>query len=180
MKFLFTILLSSLSIYLHSQTIHVTLLDLKTNKPVSGAKIKSKHDHDLITFSNDTGYFAFNLKHADTILIVKDYYYPIYMSLSTHNFDSTHIISVRLTPSQTIYKGSNQFNDMNLQSFEYHFVHDKVGDNSQATITIFQTKDAISYQNKWNQDSFKIATVDVFKHPASKSDHHYILSQPEY
>ena len=82
-----------------AQTVHVTLYDGTTELPIKYVKIKSLHDHDLITFSNDTGYFAFNLKHNDTILLEKDLYYPVFLSLSLHNFDSTHIIKVQLFPS---------------------------------------------------------------------------------
>jgi|GEM_PF-1984189 hypothetical protein len=178
MKIIYSLLFISAWISVSAQTVHVTLFDLTTNKPISNAKVKSNHDHDLITFSNDTGYFAFNLTHNDTILIVKDYYYPVYVSLNMHNFDSTHIITLRLTPSSNVYKGPNQFNNMNLQSFEYHFIHDQVGEKSQAHITVFQTKDAIKFQNKWDQNSFKFAAVDIFKHPSSNSQHNYILNQP--
>ncbi|MBC7451869.1 MAG: hypothetical protein H7259_10305 [Cytophagales bacterium] len=160
-----------------SQIVHVSLIDATTNKPVTGVKIKSYHDHDLITFSNDSGYFAFNLKHSDTILIQKDYYYPVYMTLATHHFDSTHVIRIPLTPSETVYNGSDQFKKMNLQTFEYHFTHD-AQDDSDAKITLFQTKDELTVQKEWTEKSLKFATVDVFKHTNDKSS--YVLSQPKY
>ena len=180
MKFVYIGILSMFSSYmLSAQTIHVKLTDGTTEKVISGVKVKSAHDHDLITFSNDSGYFAFNVKHNDTILLQKDYYYPVFMSLTSHNFDSTHVIKIQLTPSATIYQGSNQFSKMNLQAFEYTFVHDEVGDNSKAHITLFQTPDALKTQQVWTGKPFRIVTIDAFPHP-SKPKNHYIMAQPEY
>ena len=165
-----TFLLASLT--LSAQTVHVKLVDCSTLKPVSGVKIKSAHDHDLITFSNDSGYFAFKLKHTDTILFQKDYYYPVYMSMALHNFDSTHIIQIQLTPSTTIYTGSNKFEKSNLQMFEYEFTHTESGDNSNAKITLFQTHDAVQAQQMQTEKPFKFVTVDVFTHlPKAKNQY---------
>jgi len=150
---------------LSAQTIHIKLFDCNTNKPISGVKVKSAHDHDLITFSNDSGYFAFNMKHTDTILFQKDYYYPVYMSIALHHFDSTHVINIQLTPSATIYTGSNKFDKANLQMFEYQFTHNDVGEDSQAKVTLFQTNDAIKAQQVQTDKPFKIVSVDVFTHP---------------
>jgi len=173
-------ILSILTSYiLSAQTIHVKLIDGKTEKTISGVKVKSAHDHDLITFSNDSGYFAFNLKHDDTILLQKDYYYPVFMSLVIHNFDSTHVIKIQLTPSETIYQGSNQFSKMNLQTFEYHFTHDEIGADSKAKVTLFQTADALKTQQLWTGKPFRIVTIDAFPH-STKSKNHYIMAQPEY
>jgi hypothetical protein len=158
-----------------AQTIHVKLIDGQTKKPVSAVKVKSTHDHDFITFSNDSGYFAFKLKHNDTILLEKDYYYPMFIGLVLHNFDSTHVIQITLTASETIYSGLTDFKKMNLQAFEYHFTHDEVGDNSSAKITLFQTNDALAMQKIWTGGGVKIATVDIFTHSNQKS--HYTTTK---
>lgn len=173
-----SILLFFSVVCLQGQTIHVILIDGTTEKPISAVKIKSAHDHDLITFSNDTGYFAFDLKHDDTILLQKDYYYPVYMRLGLHHFDSTHVIRIQLFPSQTIYKVPNKFSTKNLQAFEYHFTHDEIGNDSKAEITLFQTKDALQAQQVWTGKPLRIVTIDVFPHPL-KPNNHYILSQPD-
>lgn len=167
----FIVFLFISSFTLSAQTIHIKLLDGVTYKPVAGVKVKSAHDHDLITFSNDSGYFAFNLKHTDTILFQKDYYYPVYMSVALHNFDSTHVIQILLTPSATVYNESNKFDKANLQMFEYQFTHNEVGDDSKAHITVFQTNDAIKAQKIQTDKPFKIVTVDVFTHPKNKSQY---------
>lgn len=167
----FTALLFSSSFAISAQTIHIKLLDANTNKPVANVKVKSAHDHDLITFSNDSGYFAFNLKHTDTILFQKDYYYPLYMSMALHNFDSTHTISIKLTPSATIYTSSNTFDKANLQMFEYQFTHNEVGEESNAQVTLFQTNEAIKAQQVQTDKPFKIVSVDVFTHPKNKSQY---------
>lgn len=154
-----------------AQTIHVKLIDGQTQKPVTAVKVKSTHDHDFITFSNDSGYFAIKLKHSDTILLEKDYYYPMFIGLALHNFDSTHVIQITLTASETIYSGLTEFKKMNLQAFEYHFTHDEVGDKSAAKITLFQTNEALTTQKIWTGGGVKIATVDIFSNSNQKN--HY-------
>lgn len=176
MNLLSALLFIGLSITSVAQTVHVVIIDASTHKPVKGVKIKSLHDHDLITFSNDSGYFATNLTHSDTILLEMDFYYPVYMSLSSHRFDSTHVIRLPLTPSAKIYKGSNQFQKMNLQALEYHFTHDQLVD-SEAKIIVFQTKDELNVQKKWNDKSFKFASVDIFTRN-TKDKNAYMLKQP--
>jgi hypothetical protein len=178
MKFIYFFLLSFITCFASAQTIHVTLYDGTTDLPVKSVKIKSQHDHDLITFSNDTGYFAFNLKHNDTILIEKDMYYPVFLSLSTHNFDSTHIIKVQLFPSAKVYKVSNQYSKMNLQAFEYHFTHDTIGTASKAKITILQTGDAVKAQQVYTGKPLRIISIDAFPN-LNKQKNHYILTQPD-
>lgn len=169
----FTTLLFISSFALSAQTIHIKLVDANTNKPIAGVKVKSAHDHDLITFSNDSGYFAYNLKHTDTILFQKDYYYPVYMSLSLHHFDSTHTISIKLTPSETIYASNNKFDKATLQMFEYQFTHNDVALDSKAGITLFQTNDAIKIQKLQTDKPFKIVTVDLFTNPNKNSKSQY-------
>jgi hypothetical protein len=164
---------------LHAQNIHVNVTDATTGKVIKGAKIKSLYEHDLITFSNDSGYFSFDLTHNDTILIEKDMYYPIFVKLSLHNFDSTHIVTLRLFPSPKKYPITNQYSKMNLQTFDYQFVHDEIGEESKANITILQPKEAVNAQAVWTGTPFKIISIDPFP-KLNKGKTHYIMSQPEY
>lgn len=180
MKFIYFCLLSFLTIcFASAQTIHVTLYDGTTEQPLKSVKVKSLHDHDLITFSNDTGYFAFNLKHNDTILLEKNLYYPVFLSLSTHNFDSTHIIKVQLFPSPNVYKVPNQYSKMNLQTFEYHFTHDTIGVDSKAKVTVLQTDEAVKAQQVYTGKPLRIITIDAFPNAGNKNKNHYILAQPD-
>lgn len=178
MKFIYFCIALFITCIASAQTIHVKLYDGTTDLPVKSVKIKSLHDHDLITFSNDSGYFAFNLKHNDTILIEKDYYYPVFMSLALHNFDSTHVIKLQLFPSPKVYKVPTQYSKMNLQTFEYHFTHDEIGDDSKAKVTILQTGDAVKAQQVYTGKPLKIISVDVFQ-SSGKQNNHYILEQPD-
>jgi hypothetical protein len=162
-----------------AQTIHVIIFDGTTELPLKSVKVKSLHDHDLITFSNDSGYFAFNLKHNDTILLEKDLYYPVFLSLKTHKFDSTHIVNVQLFPSPKVYKVPNQYNKMNLQSFEYHFTHDTIGEGSKVNVTVLQTSDAIKAQQIYTGKPLRIITIDAFPNLVDKRKNHYILAQPD-
>ena len=96
MKYIYILFVSILfSTHLRAQNIHMNVMDATTGKPIAGAKIKSIHTRDFITFTNDSGYFTFDLVHNDTILIEKEMYYPIFVRLYTHNFDSTHSLNVR-------------------------------------------------------------------------------------
>ncbi|WP_299249562.1 hypothetical protein [uncultured Cytophaga sp.] len=87
MKRIYLLFLSLFCSYiLYAQNIHINITDATTGNAIKGAKIKSLHEHDFITFSNDSGYFSFDLKHNDTILIQKDMFYPIFIRLSTNKF----------------------------------------------------------------------------------------------
>lgn len=181
MKFIsYCILFFITTCFASAQTIHVTIYDGTTERPIKSVKVKSIHDHDLITFSNDSGYFAFNLKHNDTILLEKDLYYPVFLSLKTHNFDSTHIVKVQLFPSPKVYKVPNQYSKMNLQSFEYHFTHDTIGEGSKVNITVLQTSEAITAQKVYTGKPLRIITIDAFPNIGEdKRKNHYILNQPD-
>lgn len=179
MKFISFYILSFITFFASAQTIHVKIYDGTTELPVKSAKIKSLHDHDLITFSNDSGYFSFNLKHNDTILLEKDLYYPVFLSLALHNFDSTHVIKLQLFPSPKIYKVPNQYSKMNLQAFEYHFTHDTIGVDSKAKITVLQTGDAVKAQQVYTGKPLKIISIDAFPNAGAKHKNHYILAQPD-
>ncbi|WP_018344062.1 hypothetical protein [Cytophaga aurantiaca] len=179
MKFLYFFLSLFITSLASAQTIHVKIYDGTTEQPIKSVKVKSLHDHDLITFSNDSGYFAFNLKHNDTILLEKDYYYPVFMSLTTHNFDSTHVIKLQLFPSAKVYKVPTQYSKMNLQSFEYHFTHDEIGTDSKAKITVMQTGDAVKAQQVYTGKPLKIISIDAFPNTGAKHKNHYILAQPD-
>ena len=180
MKFVFLSILSFLTTgFVFAQTIHVTIYDGTTEVPIKSVKVKSVNDHDLITFSNDSGYFAFNLKHNDTILLEKNLYYPVFLCLKTHKFDSTHIIKVQLFPSPKVYKVPNQYSKMNLQSFEYHFTHDTIGEGSKVNVTVLQTGDAVKAQQIYTGKPLRIITIDAFPNPGDKHKNHYILAQPD-
>lgn len=179
MKFISFCILSFITCFASAQTIHVTIYDGTTELPLKSVKVKSLHDHDLITFSNDSGYFSFNLKHNDTILLEKDYFYPVFMSLTTHNFDSTHIIKLQLFPSAKVYRVPTQYSKMNLQSFEYHFAHDTIGEGSKVNVTLLQTGDALKAQQVYTGKPLKIISIDAFPSLENKNKNHYILSQPD-
>ncbi len=179
MKFIYFCILSLITCFASAQTIHVTIYDGTTDLPLKSVKVKSLHDHDLITFSNDSGYFAFNLKHNDTILLEKDLYYPVFLSLKVHKLDSTHIIKIQLFPSAKVYKVPNQYSKMNLQSFEYHFTHDTIGEGSKVNVTVLQTGDAVKAQQIYTGKPLRIITIDAFPNVGEKPKNHYILEQPD-
>lgn len=170
MKNLLLILFSISSFLIQAQEIHIKVVNMKDSSAIKGVKVKSHHDHDLITFSNDTGYFKFNVRHSDTILLEKDYYYPVYFTIKTHQFDSIHVITFYMLPSLSVVKPTPFKGNHNLQSFEYTFVHDKVG-QAPANITVYHAPEAILEQEKiYKGKPFRFASIDI-DHPNSKSQY---------
>jgi hypothetical protein len=171
MKVILLFLLSFTSFLIQAQEIHIKVVNMQDSSKIKGVKVKSHHDHDLITFSNDTGYFKFNVRHSDTILLEKDYYYPIYFTIKAHQFDSVHVITFYMLPSLSIMKPVQlNNNNHNLLSFEYTFVHNDVG-QSPANITVYHVPESILKQEEiYKGKPFRFATIDI-DHPNSKSQY---------
>src|SRR5690242_7438240 len=100
MKHFISIVLLLVTFNVMAQKEHFRVVDAATNKPVYGVKIKSFSTHDLVTFSNDSGYFNITVRENDTLSISKDYYHTMYVTINMKNFDSLHTIVLYLAPSK--------------------------------------------------------------------------------
>ncbi|MFN8415087.1 MAG: hypothetical protein U0U66_02030 [Cytophagaceae bacterium] len=171
MKVVLIFLFSVTSFLIQAQEIHIKVINMQDSTAIKGVKVKSHHDHDLITFSNDSGYFKFNVRHSDTILLQKDYYYPVFFTIKAHQFDSIHVITFYMLPSLTIVTPAQlRSNNHNLQSFEYTFVHNDIG-QSPTNITVYHMPEAVVKQQEvYKGKPFRFATIDL-DHPNSKSQY---------
>jgi hypothetical protein len=129
-----------------AQKITFKLINAATLQPIEGASLKSFLDSSLHLKSDVFGHFTVQLKENDTLTISKEYYHPLYLFVKAKNFDSTHVVSINMLPSKEIHEPIKS-NFKSLSDFDYHFVHDKVGDDSHLKIVGFEHKTAADVRN---------------------------------
>ena len=47
------------------------------------------------------------------------------------------------------------------QTFEYHFIHDTLGDDSRLDITTLEPKEAMQTREVWKGKSFRFSHIDI-------------------
>lgn len=152
MKINFSILFFACIVTLsNAQNMHLKVLNSFDSSAIKGVLIKSHHTHDVLAFSDSLGKFQFHVTETDTILIEKNYYYPMYVSLSTHTLDSTHTMVLYLTPSPNIIK-VKPMAQMKLENKNYTFVNSD-GNTADTHITIYQPSKA--YEANTGNPNFK-------------------------
>ncbi len=116
-----------------AQKVTFKLVNAASLQPIEGASVKSYLDKNLHLASDKFGYISIQLKDNDTLTISKDYYHPLYLFTKVKNFDTAHVISINMLPSKDVHEPIKG-NFKNLSDFEYHFVHDKLGDTSHVNV----------------------------------------------
>ncbi len=129
-----------------SQKVTFKLINASNQQPIQGASMRSFLDTSLYLKSDAFGHFTCQLRENDTLTFSKDYCHPIYLFVKAKNFDSTHVISINMLPSKEIHQPIKS-NFKSLSYFNYHFVHDTIGDNSHLKITGFENKTAADVRN---------------------------------
>ncbi|HSZ72679.1 MAG TPA: hypothetical protein VK750_08375, partial [Cytophagaceae bacterium] len=92
----------------------------------------------------------------------KESFHPILYIIEARNFDTSHAISLTMTPLPKGELQNTPSSDIsNLQKFDYHFVHDNPkGDSSYVKIHAMESlpgnKTRVGYQKE-----FKIGTVPL-------------------
>jgi hypothetical protein len=126
-------LLSLLHIAGQAQKVTFKLVNAASLQPIEGASLKSYLDKNLHLTSDKFGYISVQLKDDDTLTISKDYYHPLYLFTKVKNFDTAHVISINMLPSKDIHEPVKG-NFKSLSDFEYHFVHDQLGNESHVNV----------------------------------------------
>ena len=146
-----------------AQQIHFRIVNIKTGLPEPMVKVTSLPEHRFITFSNDKGQFSQFIAKDDTIELSKDGFHHLMLKITAINFDSTQAVQVGLVPLAA-KKGMNPAYK-NLESFEYHFVHDTLGDNSAMKINVLENVQAVKQRSRSRDQSFIIGAVDLDSPP---------------
>jgi len=146
-----------------AQKEHFRILDAATNKPIYGVKIKSFLTHDLVTFSNDSGYFDIKIKANDTISISKDYYHTMYVTINMKNFDSTHTLILLMAPSKSQNNQVLSGNLGGLQYFEYEFAHTNPNQDSNIGLKVYEPNEAVDVRMDLaeSRQDFRFGNINV-------------------
>ncbi len=153
-----------------AQKVTFKLINTSTLQAIEGASLKSYLDSNLHLKSDAYGHITIQLKENDTLTISKEYYHPLYLFVKVKNFDSTHVISINMLPSKDIHE-TVKGNFTSLSDFDYHFVHDQLGNESHLKITGFEHKTAsqvrtdLMHSTK-NPDGFHITPTFHHRYPA--------------
>lgn len=119
-----------------AQFINLTISDAETHHPLDSVSVLALPGKKVLGLSDSTGSVTIPSGIQDTILIEKNGYHLLFLSLSHSNFDESHVLHFSLMPLSTLYKP-----DMSsLESFEYHFIHDTIPD-SEMKVNIMEDKD---------------------------------------
>lgn len=163
MKTLLSIAFLFITLNTLAQKEHFRIVDAATQKPIYGVMIKSFSSHDVVTFSNDSGYFNINVKATDTISISKDYYHTMYVTIDIKNFDSLHVITLFLAPSKQKTNAVLSGNLGGLQYFEYQFAHNDPAQNSTIGLKVYEPSEAIDVRMELasGHDDFRIGNINV-------------------
>ncbi len=124
-----------------AQKVTLKLVNASSLQAIEGASLKSFLDAGFHGTSDKYGHITVQLKENDTLTISKNYYHPLYLYIKAKNFDSTHVISINMVPSKDIHEPvKGDFHT--LSDFDYHFVHDKIGDDSHLKVIGYEHQDA--------------------------------------
>ena len=166
--FILTLLLFLVNFSSQAQKVTLKLVNAASLQPIEGVTLKSFMDKNLHGVSDKFGHITIYLIENDTLTMSKEYYHPLYLFVKVKNFDSTHVISINMVPSKDIHeplKGNFQ----SLSDFDYHFVHDQVGNDSHVKVTGFEHPTASQVRNdmmhsKKNPNGFHITPVLHHQH----------------
>ena len=155
-----------------AQTIHFKVVDIEKLKPLSDVKITSSLVPKDVFKTDAKGDIFINHIAGDTIVFTKEFYYPVSISITQKAYDFKHMAEVIMVPS--VKKQTLPAKD--LQSFEYHFVHDTLGENSQLNITTLEPMEAMQTREVWKGRAFRFTHIDI-KGKTEKSADNYNLKK---
>lgn len=136
-----TIVVSTLfflfALAVQAQKVTLKLVNAASLQPIEGASLKSYLDKSLHLSSDKYGHITLQLKENDTLTFTKEYFHPLYVFVKIKNFDSTHVVAVNMLPSKEIHEPVKG-NFTSLADFDYHFVHDQLGNESHVKVQGFE------------------------------------------
>jgi hypothetical protein len=145
------------------QKVTLKLMNATTLQPIEGVSLKSYLDKNIHLLSDQYGHITLQLIDNDTLIFSKDYFHPLYLFVKLKNFDSTHVLAVNMLPSKEIHEPLKG-NFSSLADFDYHFVHDQLGDDSHLKVKGFEHESAAQVRydmmhSKKNQGIIHITPV---------------------
>lgn len=119
-----------ISQFVSGQILQFSLIDATSNNAIEGVEVFSHEAHDKISFTNKYGLVLFDTDHTDTLIFFKKDYQPLYIHLHHTNFDTSHTVVLRMTPSKGFltHKVPSRFDK--YQSSQHHFAHDSLSNSS--------------------------------------------------
>lgn len=154
-----------------AQKINFKVLNVSTGLPEARVKVSSLPEHLFITYSNDKGEFSTFILQDDTLELSHENFHPLILQIKVSNFDSSHTVVVGIVPNSKDgkpFEGSHG----NLQNFEYHFVHDTLGENSHMKINMLENVHAVRQRTNPDDKSFKVGAVNIDKQPSGDGKNH--------
>lgn len=132
-------------------TLHV--VDSETHAYIPGVVIHSRLEKNLDNHlkTDLQGNVPVHIAEDDTISLECKGYYPIHIVV-THfqDYDFSHPMRIYMTPLMH-HSHHTEIEDLtDLQSFEYHFVHDDF-ENKQFKIQVLEHNNATNKRNQWLQ-----------------------------
>jgi hypothetical protein len=128
MKKITTLFFFFTSFFLSAQTVSVRVMDLQNDQLLADVKIINRQFALDIKTTGKTGEADVFVHPGDTLSIQKSGYFPMLIKIVSGNLDD-HLITVFLVKTsltQTQYKPQMQVQKESFESFEYHFLNDKL------------------------------------------------------
>ncbi len=130
-----------ISLISNAQKVTLKLVNAASLQPIEGASLKSYLNKNLHLTSDKFGHITLLLAENDTLTFSKEYFHPLYLFVKTKNFDSTHVVAINMLPSKEIHEPIKG-NFSSLADFDYHFVHDQLGNDSHLKVKGFEHQSA--------------------------------------
>ncbi len=169
----FILLFVLFSAVAHAQMLHFKVVNINTFSAIKDVSVSSSI-MKAETFKTDAdGNVYVNYIPGDTIKFDKALFHPFVMNIIQKDYDFKHVIEIVLIPTSS--KAPAQKLDK-LASFEYHFVHDTLGENSDMKISVFENIDVSNQRQELYRKHFRFAHVDI-KEKAKGSGDKYDLKK---
>jgi hypothetical protein len=136
-----SILFLLFSLATQAQKVTLKLVNAASLQPIEGVTMKSYFEDDMRYATDKYGHITIHLKENDTLTFTKEYFHPLYVFVKVKNFDSTHVVAINMLPSKEIHQPVKA-NFSSLADFDYHFVHDKLGNESHLRVQGFEHSNA--------------------------------------
>lgn len=142
------LLLSSIS---KAQTATFHVINSETHENLRGVLIHSRLYPTLNNFlkTDAQGTANVRISEGDTISLEFIGFYPLHIVISDfQNYDFVHPMTVFMTPLMHSSHATTISDFNNLQTFEYHFVHDS-NQNKSMKLQVLEHNNATDKRNQW-------------------------------
>lgn len=150
-------LLTIVSQFLVAQTLQFSLIDANNGNSLEGVEVFSHEEHEKISYTDKFGLVLFDTDLTDTLVFFKKNYQPLYIQVHHTNFDTSHTVVLKMTPSKGLsnHKVPTKFDKYNTSHHE--FAHDSLS-NSSIRVTQYHPLTPIS---NYNDKSFHLVEIGL-------------------